>query len=69
MQSAWRTVQKFFSQAARFPRHTAIFETKCTAPRSYVVTVVGRRNNSDGTVEMWIIADLGPAISLIETYN
>lgn len=28
-----------------------------------------RRNDSDGVVEMWIIADLGPAISLIETYK
>lgn len=52
-----------------YPQYAAIFETKCIASR--VVTSVGgeRRNNSDGTVEMWIIADLGPAISLIETYN
>lgn len=40
-----------------------IFETQC------IVSVTGereRRNNSEGMVEMWIIADLGPAIFLIE---
>lgn len=33
----------------------------------YIVTAEReRRNNSDGMVEMWIIADLGPAIALID---
>jgi len=38
----------------------------------YVVYVVTgereRRNNSGGTMETWIIADLGPAISLIDLH-